>query len=120
MANHNHGAQAAHGSLKSYLIGFALAIVLTLVPFGLAMGGYFSPAVTAGVVLAIAAVQIVVHLIYFLHIDPKSEGGWNMIALVFTGVILVIVLAGSIWTMQHLNDNMMPMSMSPADARNLP
>ncbi|MEN3367616.1 MAG: cytochrome o ubiquinol oxidase subunit, partial [Burkholderiales bacterium] len=38
----------------------------------------------------------------------KSEGGWNMLALVFTIVIVGIALAGSIWVMYHLNNNMMP------------
>ncbi|MBC2884120.1 cytochrome o ubiquinol oxidase subunit IV [Ochrobactrum sp. CM-21-5] len=115
-----HETQAAHGSLKTYLIGFALAIVLTVVPFALAMGGYFTPATTAAIVLGIAAVQILVHLIYFLHMDPRSEGGWNMLALVFTGIILAIVLIGSIWIMHHLDTNMMPMYMTPEDVRNLP
>ncbi|ASU65510.1 cytochrome o ubiquinol oxidase subunit IV [Brucella melitensis] len=114
---HDH---AAHGSLKSYLIGFVLAVILTVVPFALAMGGYFTPATTAVIVLAIAAVQILVHLIYFLYLDPKSEGGWNMLALVFTGIILAIVLIGSIWIMYHLDTNMMPMYMTPDNVRNLP
>ncbi len=72
------------------------------------------------IVLAIAAVQILVHLIYFLHLDPKSEGGWNMLALVFTGIILAIVLIGSIWIMYHLDTNMMPMYMTPDNVHNLP
>ncbi len=45
--------------------------------------------------LAIAAVQILVHLIYFLHLDPKSEAAGTCFALVFTGIILAIVLIGS-------------------------
>ena len=114
---HDH---AAHGSLKSYLIGFVLAVVLTVVPFMLAMNGYFTPAATAAIVLGFAVVQILVHLVYFLHLDPKSEGGWNILALIFTVIILAIVLAGSIWVMHHLDTNMMPMYMSPDDVRNLP
>lgn len=117
---HETHDNAAHGSLKSYLIGFALAIVLTVVPFALAMGGYFTPGTTAAVVLAIAVVQILVHLVYFLHLDPKSDGGWNMMALIFTVIILAIVLAGSIWVMHHLDTNMMPMYMSPENARSMP
>lgn len=119
---HDHGAphDAAHGSLKSYLIGFVLAVILTVVPFLLAMNGYFTPATTAAVVIGLAVVQILVHLVYFLHMDPKSEGGWNILALIFTVIILAIVLAGSIWVMHHLDTNMMPMYMSPEDARNMP
>ncbi|ASV85427.1 MULTISPECIES: cytochrome o ubiquinol oxidase subunit IV [Ochrobactrum] len=119
-SGHETHDQAAHGSLKSYLIGLALAIILTIVPFMLAMNGYFTPATTAAIVIGMAAVQIVVHLVYFLHLDPKSENGWNILALIFTVIILAIVLAGSIWVMHHLDTNMMPMYMTPDDARNLP
>lgn len=118
---HDHAAHGAdHGSLKSYLIGFVLAVILTAVPFGIVMAGTFTPAVTAAIILGIGAVQMVVHLVYFLHLNTKSENGWNMLALIFTVIILAIVLAGSIWIMHHLDANMMPMEMTPEAARNLP
>ena len=63
---------------------------------------------TALVILGFAAVQIVVHMVYFLHMNTKSEGGWNLVALVFTAVLVIIVLSGSLWVMHHLNTNMMP------------
>ena len=47
--------------------------------------------------------QIVVHMIYFLHMNAKSEGGWTMLALIFTLVLVVITLSGSMWVMYHLN-----------------
>jgi cytochrome o ubiquinol oxidase operon protein cyoD len=63
---------------------------------------------TAIVVLGFAAVQVVVHMVYFLHMNNKAEGGWSMLSTMFTLVLLVIVLAGSIWVMYHMNKNMMP------------
>ncbi|HIV78668.1 MAG TPA: cytochrome C oxidase subunit IV family protein, partial [Candidatus Sphingomonas excrementigallinarum] len=63
---------------------------------------------TALVIMGLAFVQIVVHMIYFLHMNTKSEGGWTMMALVFTAVLVVITLSGSIWVMYHMNTNMMP------------
>ena len=55
-------------------------------------------------------VQILVHVVYFLHLDTRSEGGWNMLSFVFTIVLVVIVLGASIWVMYNENANMMPMS----------
>jgi len=116
---HGHGDHAAHGTLKSYVIGFVLSVILTAIPFWLVMGGVIKDSTTtAFVILAIGAVQIVVHMVYFLHMNTKSEGGWNMLALIFTGVLLVILLAGSLWVMFHLNHNMMPGMMQ--DTRNMP
>jgi cytochrome o ubiquinol oxidase operon protein cyoD len=107
--HHGHDDHADHGSLKSYTIGFVLSVILTAIPFWLVMGNVIeNSSTTAMVVLGFAAVQIVVHMIYFLHMNTKSEGGWNMLALIFTIVIVVITLAGSIWVMYHLNTNMMP------------
>lgn len=101
---------APHGSRRGYLIGFAASVALTALPFWLVMSGALaSPVLTALLIFACAAVQIVVHVIFFLHLDTRSEGGWNLISFVFTVVIVAIVLGGSLWIMYHLNSNMMPM-----------
>jgi cytochrome o ubiquinol oxidase operon protein cyoD len=47
-------------------------------------------------------------MIFFLHMDAKSEGGWSLMALLFTLILVVIALTGSLWVMYHLNANMMP------------
>ncbi|TPK93446.1 cytochrome o ubiquinol oxidase subunit IV [Mesorhizobium sp. B2-4-12] len=105
---HAHGA-AAHGTLKTYLTGFVLSVILTAIPFWLVMTGAIdNKQATAIVVMAFAAVQIVVHMVFFLHMNTASEGGWSMLALIFTLILVVIVLTGSLWVMYHLNANMMP------------
>ena len=109
-ADHHHDDHS-HGSLSTYLLGFVLSVVLTAIPFWLVMSGALpSKQVTALVIMAFAVVQIVVHMIYFLHMNTKSEGGWTFIALVFTLTLVVVTLVGSIWVMYHMDQNMMPMS----------
>ncbi|MGE7205534.1 cytochrome o ubiquinol oxidase subunit IV [Sphingomonas sp. NPDC019816] len=106
---HSHGDTHGHGSLKGYMIGFVLSVILTAIPFWAVMtGGLGDTQTTALVIMGLAFVQIVVHMIYFLHMNTKSEGGWTMMALVFTAVLVVITLSGSIWVMYHMNTNMMP------------
>ena len=56
-------------------------------------------------------------MIYFLHMNAHSEGGWTMMALIFTVVLVVIALAGSLWVMYHLNTNMMPMPHDMSEMR---
>lgn len=59
-------------------------------------------------VLAICAlIQIVVHLIYFLHLNISSEHQWNLIAFIFAAMIITILVAGSFWIMLYLNYNLM-------------
>lgn len=117
--DHGHDEGGSHSTFKGYMTGFVLAVILTAIPFWLVMGKVFDKSsTTAIVILAIAAVQIVVHMIYFLHMNTKSEGGWTMLALIFTLVLVVITLSGSLWVMYHLNHNMMPSSTH--DMRNMP
>ena len=117
--DHGHGHTAGHGSFRDYMTGFVLSVILTAIPFWLVMSGVIeNRIVTAALVMAIGAVQIVVHMIYFLHMNSRSEGGWTMLALIFTIIIVVIALSGSLWVMHHLDANMMP--MSPDMMRNMP
>lgn len=103
-----HSDQGAHGSRKTYLIGFWLSVLLTAIPFYLVMSGIVQNKEATGVLLvAMAAVQIVVHMVCFLHMNGKSENGWTMMSLIFTVIIVGIVLSGSLWVMYHLNVNMM-------------
>jgi len=105
----HHDDGHAHSTFSGYMLGFVLSVVLTAIPFWLVMSGTLpSKQITALVIMAFAVVQIVVHMIYFLHMNTKSENGWSMMALIFTIVMVVIALSGSLWVMNHLNSNMMP------------
>lgn len=93
------------------MTGFFLSVGLTIVPFWLVMGDVLdSRTLTILLILGFGVVQIFVHVIYFLHMNSQSEGGWNLMALAFTMVLVVIVLMGSVWIMYSANSNMMPMS----------
>jgi len=117
----DHGdSPGMHATVSGYVIGFILSVVLTAIPFWIVMGNVFENSrTTALVILAFAAVQMVVHMVYFLHMDSKSQGGWNMLALIFTLVLVVITLSGSLWVMYHLHHNMMP-GMDMTDMRTRP
>lgn len=111
---HSHGDGHGHGSYGGYTLGFLLSVVLTAVPFWLVMAGPLAAGTTALLIMGFAFVQIVVHMVLFLHMDTKSEGGWTIMAFAFTVVVLVITLTGSLWVMYHMNTNMMPMSAMDA------
>lgn len=113
---HPHGA---HGTFEGYVTGFVLSVILTAIPFWLVMGDVLGDKLRTDIaVMAFAAVQIVVHMVYFLHMNTRSEGGWTFLSLMFTLTLVVIALVGSIWVMYHLDQNMMP--MSPHEALHKP
>ena len=113
---HHPAHESAHdahgqGSMRDYVIGFVLSVILTVIPFWLVMGEVLESRVwTVALIMLFGAVQIVVHMVYFLHMNRKSEGGWILMSLIFTGIIILIALVGSLWVMHHLDTNMMPMS----------
>lgn len=108
--DHHHGIEIPHASYRDYATGFGLSVILTAIPFALVMTSALSPAVTAVTIMGFAVVQIIVHMVYFLHMSPKAEGGWTITSLVFTIIVVGIMLSGSLWVMSHLNTNMMPMT----------
>ena len=111
----DHAPAFPHGSMRDYVTGFVLSVILTAIPFFLVMSGLAgSGRLTAFLVLGCAVIQIIVHMIYFLHMNLRSEAGWTMISLVFTIVVLVIAVIGTIWVMYHIDANMMlGMATSP-------
>jgi len=104
VADH-HGAQS-HGSLKAYVFGFILSILLTLGSFGLVMTGNFSHTLIVPGLIVLCVAQLLVQLVFFLHMG-KSERD-NTLTFLFTVMVLSIIVLGSLWVLHNMNLNMMP------------
>lgn len=102
-------ASSTSDSMKSYLVGFGLSVVLTVIPFALVMGNMLSSeGATLAVIFILGAGQMLVHIHYFLHVTLKAEAGWQMMSMLFAIMLLSIIMIGTIWVMTHLKENMMP------------
>jgi cytochrome o ubiquinol oxidase operon protein cyoD len=97
----------SRGSLKAYLTGFVLSLILTAIPFALVMRGTWSAKATLAGIFVAGFVQILVHLHYFLHLDTSSSARWNVLALLFTLLIMILFVGGTLWIMWTLNYRMM-------------
>ncbi|AVT13074.1 cytochrome o ubiquinol oxidase subunit IV [Paracidovorax avenae] len=118
--DHHHDG-GPHSTFSGYMVGFVLSIILTAIPFWLVMAKVISDRSTAVLVLgAFAVVQILVHMVCFLHMNGKVEGGWTMLSTIFTVVFVAIAIAGTLWVMFHMNTNMMPEHNMPASTAPLP
>ncbi|WP_315765458.1 MULTISPECIES: cytochrome o ubiquinol oxidase subunit IV [unclassified Bradyrhizobium] len=115
---HGHHGDLAPGEEESgslgsrllgYVVGLALALLLTATSFFIANTDLvWQPSIpVALIVLAIA--QMGVHLVFFLHITTGPDNTNNVLALAFGLLIVFLVVGGSFWIMSHLNHNMMPM-----------
>jgi cytochrome o ubiquinol oxidase subunit IV len=91
-----------------YTIGLLLAVGLTATSFWVANTGLlWGPGVGLGLVV-LAVAQMGIHLVFFLHITTGPDNTNNVLALAFGILTVVLVVAGSLWIMANLNDNMMP------------
>jgi cytochrome o ubiquinol oxidase operon protein cyoD len=100
-------AGASRGSFRSYATGFILAIILTLLAFALVMSGALSRSATLIGIFGAAIIQILVHLHYFLHLGRSSAASWNVLALLFTLLVMSLFIVGTLWIMHNLDYRMM-------------
>ncbi|GAA4659003.1 cytochrome o ubiquinol oxidase subunit IV [Bartonella pachyuromydis] len=100
-----------HGpSTGSYLIGFILAVFFTLGSFIPVMYGMMeSWAISTKVayLIGMAIIQIIVQIVFFLHLSSGPDAKWNISALWFAAICVLIIVGGTWWAISHLNYNMM-------------
>jgi len=98
-----------HSTFSGYMTGFVLSVILTAIPFWLVMADIINDRSVAVLVLGgFAVMQILVHMVCFLHMNGKIEGGWTLLSTLFTVIFVAIGVAGTLWVMFHMNANMMP------------
>ena len=91
-----------------YTIGLFVAVLLTATSFWVANTSLLWPG-GVGLGLAVLAIaQMGIHLVFFLHITTGPESTNNELALAFGLLIVFVVVAGTMWIMADMNDNMMP------------
>jgi cytochrome o ubiquinol oxidase subunit IV len=102
------GSDADKGSLKSYAAGFIFSVGLTTVAFALVLqGGALSRRTVLFGILAAAVAQVLVQLRCFLHLGTGASARWNLLTLVFTLLIMLLFVGGTLWIMSDLNARMM-------------
>ena len=116
MAPENHSHQK-HGSYMSYIVGFVLSIVLTLVAYFAVVNDWFSGRGLLLFVTGLAIVQLLVQLLFFLHLSQERGPRWNLMTFLFAGLVVFIVVIGSLWIMYNLDYNMT--HSSPEELNNM-
>jgi cytochrome o ubiquinol oxidase subunit IV len=95
--------------VQGYLLGFMLATLLTVTSFYVVHTDLiWGPGIAVALVV-LAVAQIGVHLVFFLHLTTAPDNTNNVLALAFGILIVVLIIGGSLWIMDHLNERMMPM-----------
>lgn len=96
-----HDSHEAHGSLKSYVIGFVMSLVLTAIPLIIVLNDILDGTAAKVVLLGSAILQFVVQLMYFMHLKEEGKPRYNLMVLILGLVIVITIVAGSIWIMTY-------------------
>ncbi len=103
--DHTYGASNA--TLASYTAGFFFSVMLTLIPYEIVREQLMEGVELLYVITLFALLQLAVQLIFFLHLNTRSKAKWNLIAIIFTILMVVFLVIGTIWIMQNLSNNAM-------------
>ncbi|WP_100753161.1 cytochrome o ubiquinol oxidase subunit IV [Vibrio salilacus] len=99
--------QHVETSASDYVKGFITSLILTVIPFYFVWTKSLPDTTTYAILFGCALVQIFVHFKYFLHMETKtSDGRWNLVSLMFTAIVVLILIAGSVWIIYNMNVNM--------------
>ncbi|SMF83526.1 cytochrome o ubiquinol oxidase operon protein cyoD [Paenibacillus uliginis N3/975] len=98
-SNSAHVQEEHHGSFKSYTIGFICSIILTVIPIAVVLNEWLQGTGLALVLMIAAVLQLFVQLLFFMHLREEKNPRYNLISLILGLVILVVIVAGSIWIM---------------------
>ncbi len=104
-------------TIATYITGFGLSLALTLGAYSLVKihlnNGHTSLSDSYLLILLaiLAVVQLFVQLIFFLHMNRESKPKLNRLIMAFAGLVVVVIVGGSLWIMTNLNYHM-PMNQS--------
>ncbi len=113
MSDHDHPVSTvatgtARKTFTTYIVGFLGSLFLTIVAF-FAVGNriFSSDMALYALILVLAVIQLYVQVVFFLRVNSSKESRLNLLTFLFTVLIIVVILAGSIWIMYNLDINMM-------------
>lgn len=102
---------AGRKTLWSYMLGFVFSLLLTLAAYVSVVNHESVGTLTVGIIVGLAAVQLMVQLLFFMHLGRESRPRFNLVVFLFMVLVVGIVVGGSLWIMHHLDYNMMPEDM---------
>ncbi len=92
--------------LIRYVIGFLIALLLSVISYLVVTTGTFDAVMTMGIILSLAVVQLIAQLIFFLHLDIKGRSATRTATFLFTVAMMLVIVIGSIWIMRNLDYRM--------------
>jgi cytochrome o ubiquinol oxidase operon protein cyoD len=105
MIDSHHGWNT---SIKPVITGFVLSLLCTVAAYLIVIGNLYRPWIYLVMVAGLGFVQTVFHMLFFFHLGQEKKPRWNLVMFLFMVLVVVIIVGGSLWIMNNLNEYMMP------------
>ncbi len=99
--------ESLHGTFNSYLLGFILSLVLTLIAYFAVAEHLFTEKVLIITIVGLAFTQTVVQLFCFFHLGKETKPRWNLLIFLSMAFVIAIIIGGSLWIMYNLDSRVM-------------
>lgn len=96
------------GSLASYIVGFLLSLICTVIPYYLVVSKSVTGNTLLATILEFAVFQMAIQLLFFLHLGRGKKPFYNVIFFFCTAGAIFVVVVGSLFIMNNLHYNMSP------------
>lgn len=97
-----------HGTMQSYVIGFILSLIFTIIPYSLVVKQTITGNTLLAIIIGFAVIQMIIQVTFFLHLGRGPKPRWNVFFFISTIGIILVVVAGSIVIINNLHYNMQP------------
>jgi cytochrome o ubiquinol oxidase operon protein cyoD len=104
----NEKQKLEHGTMSSYVIGFILSLVFTIIPYYIVVNKSITGNSLTAAILGFAVLQMIIQITFFLHLGRGPKPKWNLFFFMSTVGIILFIVTASILIMNHLHYNMAP------------
>jgi len=95
-------------SFKPQYLGFVLSLILVLASYRIVTHYHLSSTALILTLFGLVILQALLQLVFFLHLGLESKPHWNLVTFLFTVLVVVVIVGGTLWIMYNLNYNLMP------------
>jgi cytochrome o ubiquinol oxidase operon protein cyoD len=95
-------------SYKPQFIAFVSSLILLVACYRIVSHYGLTDVLLTTTVFSAAVLQALLQLVFFMHLGLEEKPYWKMITFLFTILIVVIIIGGTLWIMNNLDYNLMP------------
>ncbi|QCI26880.1 hypothetical protein D9V80_01815 [Buchnera aphidicola (Thelaxes californica)] len=88
--------------INNYFIGFFYSCLISVLSFIIIQNNKIFNENTFFILITLSILQLMIQIIYFFDIKKFVDWYWSICILIFSLLVILIILSGSIWIMHNV------------------